>query len=126
MAPSLMLPVSVVERLFPPTVRVFEPRKKVPEPSIDPAVVPPDRRSPKPTAPVPLATSRAAPPEEFPAKIVLAPSLVMMVAFSALAASVKRSKDPELLVICALPAELSPANEMSLLFVITASNAVLF
>ena len=38
--PSAMTPLTSVEKLLPPTVSVFEPRKKVPAPSIEPAVIP--------------------------------------------------------------------------------------
>jgi hypothetical protein len=36
--PSWMSPLTVVERLLPPTVNWLEPRKYAPAPSIDPAV----------------------------------------------------------------------------------------
>ena len=38
--PSAMTPLTSVEKLLPPTVSDFEPRKKVPAPSIEPAVIP--------------------------------------------------------------------------------------
>src|SRR3954453_17302544 len=40
--PSWIIPENVVERLLPPTARLFAPRAITPPPSIDPAVVPPD------------------------------------------------------------------------------------
>ena len=43
--PSWMTPENVVERLLPPTARFFEPRKTLPAPSIEPAVVPVEDRN---------------------------------------------------------------------------------
>src|SRR3954463_12110592 len=99
-----MMPLTVVDRFFPPTVIVFEPRKKLPEPSKEPAVVPTVASGEKSTAPVPFAISRAVPPEDVPKKLVVPPLLFVIVALAAEVALKKRIS--ELFVMVALPAVL--------------------
>ena len=76
-------PLTVVERLLPPTVSWFEPREKVPPPSIEPAVIPPLDREDMSNAPPARVMKRAFPPLALSTNPVSPPALVIMVALPA-------------------------------------------
>src|SRR5579864_8312639 len=101
--PSLRTPENVVERSLPPTVRVFAPRKIVPAPSIEPAVVPPVESAEMSKKPVVLKMKRAVPPLAL-SNIKIWPLLVMV----ALAAVLVLKNSRRLsLAMAALPAVLA-------------------
>ena len=80
--PFWMTPEKVVERLLPPTARLFEPRKTLPAPSIEPAVAPVVRPEMS-RRPVPFRMNRAVPPVALFAIWLRPPLLVVMVALPA-------------------------------------------
>jgi len=83
-------PLTVVERLLLPTVSWFEPREKVPAPSIEPAVIPPDDREVMSNAPPALVMKRASPPVALSTNPVRPPALVIMMALPAVLALRKK------------------------------------
>jgi hypothetical protein len=107
--PSVMRPLTSVEKLLRPTVSVLEPRKKVPAPSIEPAVMPAVVRPEMSTTPPALAMRRAKPPLPWPLKNVVPPASLMNVALTMAGASQALSQNvapPFLLVTVAVPAVL--------------------
>src|SRR5215470_17963672 len=76
-------PLTSVERLLLPTVSRFEPREKVPAPSIEPAVIPPLDREDMSNAPPARVMKRAFPPLALSTNPVSPPALVIMVALPA-------------------------------------------
>src|SRR6266702_6097099 len=78
--PSWITPEKMVERLLPPIARFFEPRKTLPTPSIEPAVVQPVTSAEISRAPLPFRVKRAVPPLALSAIKVLPPLLAMIVA----------------------------------------------
>src|SRR5438128_4653650 len=99
-----MTPENVVERLLAPTARFFEPRKILPLPSTEPAVVPLVVRFSMSRIPVPFKINRAVPP--------LAPCVMEVI-------------PPLSVVMVALPAVLPPPKVISLLLVMLALPAAL-
>src|SRR5262245_34502132 len=83
----MMRPLTSVERLLRPTVSCFEPRKKVPAPSIEPAVIPVVVKLDMSTTPPTLAMRRAKPAVPWPLKYVAPPALLMNVALTMAGAS---------------------------------------
>ena len=82
--PSAITPENVVLRLLSPTVSALPPRKTVPAPSIEPAVMPPvvspDISS---VAVTPLRMKRAVPPEALSVNCTSLSVFVVMVALPA-------------------------------------------
>src|SRR5258708_26092224 len=68
-------PLTVVERLLLPTVSWFEPREKVPAPSIEPAVIPPLDREVMSNAPPAVVMKRASPPVALSTNAVRPPAV---------------------------------------------------
>src|ERR1700719_3215270 len=99
-----MWPENVVDRLLPPTARLFAPRKMLPAPPIEPAVME-DERFDKSMLPAAPLMKRAVPPVLWSRNWVRA--LLMMVALPAVLwfANPKLTLPP-LLVMVALPAVL--------------------
>src|SRR5262249_3636714 len=122
--PSRITPLTVVDKLLPPTVIVFDPRKKVPEPSREPGVVPIDVSPEKSTAPV-FTISRAVPPDELSLKKTVPLELCVIVALPAVLAPLNIILAEPLFVMLALPAVLLFWKKIPLLFVIVALPAVL-
>ena len=108
-----MTPLSVVDRLLPPTVMVFGPSLNVPAPSNEPAVVPLDVRPEKSNVPVAPAFSRALPPLLVLLKDTAPPLLALMLALPAVLLSRNWRVPP--MSSAALPAVLEPLNRMMLL-----------
>src|SRR5262249_59333420 len=79
--PSCRTPENVVDRLLPPTARLFDPRRIVPAPSIEPAVMPPLESNDRSMLPVAPLMRRAVPPVLLPVKN--RPRLLVMVALPA-------------------------------------------
>jgi len=115
--PSWMVPLTVVERLLDPTVSCEEPRKYVPAPAIEPAVIgtlgrpssEPSGKVPRPDmskTPFALVMNSALPPVLLPKNLVSPPSFVVIVALPALLPW-KKFVFP-LLVMLALPAVAVP------------------
>src|SRR6516225_5751820 len=73
-------PLTSVERLLLPTVSWFEPREKVPAPSIEPAVIPPLDREVMSNAPPAVVMKRALPPVALSTNAVRPPLVVIMMA----------------------------------------------
>src|SRR5260370_9435738 len=86
-------PLTSVERLLLPTVSWFEPREKVPAPSIEPAVIPPLDREVMSNAPPALVMRRALPPVALATNEVRPPPLVIMMALPAVLAVRKKMFD---------------------------------
>src|SRR6516225_3941585 len=86
----LITPLTVVERLLLPTMSWFEPREKVPAPSIEPAVIAPLDREVMSNAPLAVLMKRALPPVALSTNAVRPPSVVIMVALPALLALRKK------------------------------------
>lgn len=61
--PSAIVPTATLLILFPPTVRVLDPRPKVPRPAIDPTVVPAEVRFEISKIPPALLTTVEVPPK---------------------------------------------------------------
>src|SRR6266851_1384418 len=128
--PSWIVPLTVVERLLPPTVSWLEPSEYVPAPAIEPAVIwlfPAGPEVPeKSTVPDALVMNWALPPVLLPKNWVLAPLLVVMVALAALlvSANCKRTPPP-LLVITAELAEVPFWKNVPPLLVIVVMPEVL-
>ena len=91
--PSWIVPLTVVDRLLLPTVSWLWPRRNVPAPAIEPAVIWLSPAGPdvpeKSTMPPALAVSCALPPVLLCRKNVVPPALVMMVALPAVELSWK-------------------------------------
>src|SRR5262245_40046371 len=104
-----MTPLTVVLRLLLPTVSWFEPRKKLPAPAIEPALILPSLAGPavleKSTVPPALAMNCALPPLLLSLNCVSPPLFVVMVALEAVLLLLNKSPPP-LLVMMAFPAEL--------------------
>src|SRR5258708_1244800 len=83
-------PLTVVERLLLPTVSWFEPREKVPAPSIEPAVIPPLDREVMSNAPPAVVMKRASPPGALSTNAVRPPAVVIMMALPAVLALRKK------------------------------------
>ena len=83
-------PLTSVERLLLPTVSCFEPREKVPAPSIEPAVIPSLDREVISNAPPAVVMKRALPPVALSTNAVSPPAVVIMVALPALLALRKK------------------------------------
>ena len=127
--PSWIEPLTVVERLLPPTMSRFVPSLYVPASSIEPAVMLPSPSGPelpeKSTVPPALVTKRALPPLLLAVNCVSAPPLVVMVALLAVLVSENEIRLPEpLLMMVELPAELALRNETAPLLVIAAFAAL--
>src|SRR6516225_4567026 len=87
----VITPLTVVERLLPPTVSWFEPREKVPPPSIEPAVIPPLDREDMSNAPPARVMKRAFPPLALATNPVSRPALGIMGALPAVLALRKKT-----------------------------------
>ena len=104
--PSTIEPATLARRLLEPTVSCLLPSRKVPAPSIEPAVMPLEVRPEMSTTLPALAISRAWPPVLVPMNAVLeAAPLLVTVALPAVALSAKVTVLPLPLLMVALPAE---------------------
>ena len=78
-------PLTSVDRLLPPASSSFAPSEKLPAPSIEPAVMPPDDRLLMTKSPPASVMNRAVPPEVVSRKLVNPPFFVVIVALPATA-----------------------------------------
>src|SRR5271166_6453911 len=102
--PSAIVPLTTVLRLLRPTVSVFEPRKYVPAPSIEPTVIPPEVSWETSSIPPALVINLALPPVLVSRNSVIPSLLVVIVALPAVLALANTVPPLLLVVIAALPA----------------------
>jgi hypothetical protein len=121
--PSLMTPETVVLKLLLPTVSVFAPRKYLPAPSIEPAVMPAEVSADISKLPPALVMKRALPPVLVSRKLTVAPLLVVTVALPAVLDWLNWTLS--LLVMLAVPAELKLKKAVVPLLIMPAPPAVL-
>ena len=103
--PSDMTPLTVADRLLPPTVSAFEPRKYLPAPSIEPLAMPTEDRPDMSKMPPAFMMKRALPPVAMETKFADPPLFAMMTASPAVLESLK-NEALLLFVMVALPAVL--------------------